>query len=1504
MVTFLTQTSSTATPVSEQRVFDYEITNEAQTYYEQQMAIIQYALLDGRSWTPTGGVGDQLTPTQIIDTVRAAMSALNAWSRYKYVNDNGNQVDTGTYPTSFSSPSTMSRYMAQGLDSLIRTLSAAGFNPIEITPDYAQLATAVATIQSDDLSSTPIYNIRSVLSSAISAAANAVIVGDSSTQSQSIQQLLMIDYVQSGNTILYNEMNQLQTAVNLNQQILSYLNSLQDLMNQKDAQHFLMSLQDLNSTSPNYALFEKETFGDQVLGTTPKFTDATLTQYVTLMSIKSQGLDPDDPLIQAQYNLISNDTQFLALLQALTSTASGTAILNATNTENYTVVPADIATKYNLTSAQQTVALRYMQMVSIAASPESITISTLCTDLGISSPSYSGYTSSQLLGIFDDLASSTLTYSSTNGYTTVPSLFSSETNELLVKYLQYINPPTSLTTLLKYEGIDPTDPLVQGQYNLINSDSQLYSLIQALSTLEFDDPYAGTTTVSNYYFTYGHQIPPQIITDYHLTTGEQTLLKYYLENTGMRPWITHGLDDFLSELNVSDFQTYVENQGGTEGIYSASTTADDELVTFQTLLKNGILTSENTGGFTSFPTAIANTYHLSTAQQTSCLDYLTRITKSQTDISQAFPSSLGDISASAPANYNSSFSEDSLISLFKQLAVPDSSGNAILNTTNTQGYTVFPADIATQYNVPAATQTLFLDYMSEGLSLVLQSQGIDLSTALAQAQYNLINSDSQLYSLIQALSTLEFDDPYAGTTTISNYYFTYGHQIPPQIITDYHLTTGEQNLLKYYLENTGMRPWITHGLDDFLSDLEVSSFQDYDPTIYDGTTNAVDLFTLFQALSSILTPDNTSNFTVFPDISTLDLSSLSSSERELLSHLSAQEKNSCLHYMQMPSADMINGLLQLHNRNLGLSSLLESEGIDLSDPLVQAQYKLISTDDQFYSLIQSLYSLQDPSLGTLTLHEYYSQNLSIPSQIISKYNLTNGEVSILETYLNDISYDPQIGTSLSAFLLSLQVSTFTDIDPTIYDGATNADDLFSLFQTLTAVHDGQSILSAANTTNFAVFPNTSSLPTGSLSSSEKTILSNLTEQAKASCLDYIRTLQNDLSNPLVKAQLNLIHSNDDLFNLIQSLTSNASGEPILNPSNTNNNTSIPESIAEKYHLTAEEQALCLQYMKQTEPTPTSVDDVIIYAGGDPNDILTRARYNLITSDTDLLSLIHALTSSTSGTPILTASNTNNYTSIPSDIISTYHLTSSEQSLCLEFMRLKNVPSSISQILNAFPGTTAPTYASANPYPLGADSVSVLLHLISAGLDPTDPTIQAEFGLTQQDLADYQIILKIKEDGLDPSDSTVQAEYHLEPRSLVAEGTSSQAFIDIVSGQFNGADGFQQIIDNLTALIEKAKQYVDSQSGSSVVTELSRVLLDFQGAGSIQTWVTNFTDQNEGTYQSHLNNAITASQALNDTEREQLQQVMFVYQEFYQSASSMLNSLNQLLQTIASNISSQ
>jgi hypothetical protein len=58
----------------------------------------------------------------------------------------------------------------------------------------------------------------------------------------------------------------------------------------------------------------------------------------------------------------------------------------------------------------------------------------------------------------------------------------------------------------------------------------------------------------------------------------------------------------------------------------------------------------------------------------------------------------------------------------------------------------------------------------------------------------------------------------------------------------------------------------------------------------------------------------------------------------------------------------------------------------------------------------------------------------------------------------------------------------------------------------------------------------------------------------------------------------------------------------------------------------------------------------------------------------------------------------------------------------------------------------------------------------------------------------------------------------------------------------------------------------------------------------------------GTFQNDLTSAITAAQSLNNTQQEQVRNFLFVFQEYYQSASAVLSSMTQIIQDMAQKIS--
>ncbi|MBS0655779.1 MAG: hypothetical protein JSR46_08380 [Verrucomicrobia bacterium] len=344
------------------RVFDWQISQDAQNYYTQEMNQLQadFNAIDSSAGT-SSTANDSL-----IQNISQILTNLNNWSQLKYattgtVNQtyqvNGTAVTilyvsgtgatlnppqiqingvlqtqsdlpaadqisgvSGTSPISADSyfaanPSmlnpvftptdsstalttTMNQNMAQSLETIlstIRSASSAGqpsWDPI-LEPASggvtASMRAAVEALVSPTTAS--IYNINGAITGALSAANQAAIIGNAASGSTSLQQILMVDYVSQGNQLLYNQMSDLQSAININQTALSYLNSLQDLMNQKDPQQFVLQLQNLNNVQVAtgstqqaiYDSFEAASYNSALVAIS-NVTDTTLQSYIQSLS--------------------------------------------------------------------------------------------------------------------------------------------------------------------------------------------------------------------------------------------------------------------------------------------------------------------------------------------------------------------------------------------------------------------------------------------------------------------------------------------------------------------------------------------------------------------------------------------------------------------------------------------------------------------------------------------------------------------------------------------------------------------------------------------------------------------------------------------------------------------------------------------------------------------------------------------------------------------------------------------------------------------------------------------------------------------------------------------------------------------------------------------------------------------------------------------------------------------------------------------------------------------
>ncbi len=377
------------------RIFDFEISKDAQSYYNYELTQVLLGL--GAQIQDANGVLHPPTPTTLnagtivfggptsAQTVSDAINLLNNWSKMKLINTQGFQTysfgnfgtntdaegtiipNTGTLAPPVSQfvitsdpndssisttnpkvimvpadavnsgiaqlDTTMDQYMAQGLDKLIRTLRAAGWDPIG---DPTNSANAQAAITNVTGANATVYGLANILQQAISAAAQTHLAGKAAlSDSMSIQQVLMVDYVSRGNEILFNEMQQLKSAVDINQQALSYLNSLQDLMNQKDPQKFIMQLQllnnvNINTSSPQsqFDSFEKATY-DQSLATLTRISSETPAGYQAYFNNLATGAAiPDNAQLAASsFDDLSTAGKSIAAYSASTITANLTYLV-------------------------------------------------------------------------------------------------------------------------------------------------------------------------------------------------------------------------------------------------------------------------------------------------------------------------------------------------------------------------------------------------------------------------------------------------------------------------------------------------------------------------------------------------------------------------------------------------------------------------------------------------------------------------------------------------------------------------------------------------------------------------------------------------------------------------------------------------------------------------------------------------------------------------------------------------------------------------------------------------------------------------------------------------------------------------------------------------------------------------------------------------------------------------------------------------------------------------
>lgn len=125
--------------------------------------------------------------------------------------------------------------------------------------------------------------------------------------------------------------------------------------------------------------------------------------------------------------------------------------------------------------------------------------------------------------------------------------------------------------------------------------------------------------------------------------------------------------------------------------------------------------------------------------------------------------------------------------------------------------------------------------------------------------------------------------------------------------------------------------------------------------------------------------------------------------------------------------------------------------------------------------------------------------------------------------------------------------------------------------------------------------------------------------------------------------------------------------------------------------------------------------------------------------------------------------------------------------------------------------------------------------------------------------------------------------------------------------------FEQLQSNLTTIYTQLNtQFAGKPANEKpeLMTRIKQVLDDMNQGGpdpnqKLFVWIqdnyANTDVTTSGGFQTHLTQCITAAQSLNDTQKQNLQNYIYVFQQFYTSAASMLATITAMITKMADNI---
>lgn len=127
---------------------------------------------------------------------------------------------------------------------------------------------------------------------------------------------------------------------------------------------------------------------------------------------------------------------------------------------------------------------------------------------------------------------------------------------------------------------------------------------------------------------------------------------------------------------------------------------------------------------------------------------------------------------------------------------------------------------------------------------------------------------------------------------------------------------------------------------------------------------------------------------------------------------------------------------------------------------------------------------------------------------------------------------------------------------------------------------------------------------------------------------------------------------------------------------------------------------------------------------------------------------------------------------------------------------------------------------------------------------------------------------------------------------------------------------QSLLVAMTSVITalSTSQVTTSAGGmdpNGLLAQMKDVFRDLQNASSSNLGLVNWVDDNynavgsgaskAGLIQQNLTNAITAAESLNTTQTETVRNFLYLFEEYYKSASAMLQQITQIIQKMADNI---